>query len=266
MPRPSKAKAATDDRAGGSDAAGGVAESAAVSTTAFKTIADADWTTIAADLDGQGYATLKGLLKPEACRAIAASYQVPELFRSRIVMARHGFGSGEYQYFTYPLPDVIALLREQLYSRLAPIANGWMQRLRLEARFPAKLPELIQRCHDAGQLRPTPLLLRYGAGDYNCLHQDLYGATVFPIQVAVLLSAPGGDFSGGEFIIVEQRPRMQSRASVVALQQGDAVIFAVNERPHQGTKGDYRVKLRHGVSRIHSGERHTLGLIFHDAT
>lgn len=180
-------------------------------------------------------------------------------------MARHGFGSGEYKYLSYPLPDMVAELRTTLYARLAPIASQWLARMGSNTSFPDSHTEFLDRCHAAGQLRPTPLVLRYGAGDYNCLHQDLYGPTVFPIQVAFLLSEPGQDFTGGEFVLVEQRPRMQSRADVVALGQGEAVIFGVNERPVRGIRGDYRVKLRHGVSRLHGGERHTLGVIFHDA-
>ncbi len=244
-------------------------KSAAASAIATR-LASANWSHIADALNADGYARLPGLLVPAECRAVSSRYPDDNQFRSRIAMARHGFGQGEYKYFDYPLPEPVADLRHALYPRLAPIANKWMERMRLNVRFPAALPEFIKRCHAAGQTRPTPLLLKYGAGDYNCLHQDLYGATAFPLQVAVLLSAPKssvgeGDFEGGEFILVEQRPRMQSRAAVVPLSQGDAVVFPVNERPVAGTKGDYRVKMRHGVSRIHSGERFTLGIIFHDA-
>ncbi len=239
-----------------------------VATSSEQRVSGADWGAIAADLDAQGFVVIPRLIDQSGCRQIAESYVCDELFRSRVVMARHGFGKGEYKYFNYPLPETIETLRASLYPHLATIANRWMERMRLETRFPLDLPAFLERCHAAGQLRPTPLLLQYGAGDYNCLHQDLYGATVFPIQVAVLLSAPGlgEDFEGGEFILVEQRPRMQSRASVVPLSQGDAVIFAVNERPVAGSKGDYRVKMRHGVSPIRRGARHTLGIIFHDAT
>jgi hypothetical protein len=196
---------------------------------------------------------------------MAALYEEPETFRSQVVMARHGFGRGEYRYFAYPLPPLIERFRAALYSRLAPIANGWHERMGIDHRFPAEHAAFLDRCHLAGQARPTPLLLRYGPGDYNCLHQDLYGEHVFPLQVAVLLSAPGADFAGGEFVLTEQRPRMQSRVEVVSMAQGDAVLFAVNSRPQRGTRGDYRVTMRHGVSRLRSGRRHTLGIIFHDA-
>lgn len=228
-------------------------------------IAACDWGELAACLDARGSAVVNGLLEPAHCRDLVSGYDDEAAFRSRIVMARHGFGSGEYKYFAYPLPEAIDTLRAALYARLAPIANVWMARLKSETRFPQSHEAFLEICHAAGQLRPTPLLLRYAAGDYNCLHQDIYGPTVFPIQVAILLSAPQVDFQGGEFVLVEQRPRMQSRAEVVALGQGDAVIFAVNERPVAGAKGDYRVKLRHGVSRVRNGRRHTLGIIFHDA-
>lgn len=224
-----------------------------------------DWTSVAASLDEYGYATLSTLLSPSQCRSVAALYGEESRFRSRVVMARHGFGQGEYQYFDYPLPDVVATLRSTLYPYLAPVANRWMSLLGSEVRYPATHSSFIRRCRAAGQDRATPLLLRYAAGDYNCLHQDLYGEHVFPLQVAVLLSQPGRDFSGGEFVLTEQRPRMQSRVEVVALRQGDAVIFAVSHRPVQGTRGAYRVNMRHGVSRLHSGERQTLGIIFHDA-
>jgi hypothetical protein len=226
---------------------------------------DHDWAALAVDLDAQGWAVLPGLLDPERCEGIAGGYDEDAQFRSRVVMARHGFGRGEYRYFAYPLPDPVFALRTALYPRLAPIANRWNERLGVETRFPADHAAFVMRCHEAGQVRPTPLLLRYGPGDYNCLHQDLYGEHVFPLQVAILLSRPGEDFTGGEFVLTEQRPRMQSRAAVVPLRQGDAVIFAVSHRPVAGTRGDYRVTMRHGVSAVQSGKRHTLGIIFHDA-
>ena len=224
-----------------------------------------DWRRIAAELDEQGWAVLPGLLNSEDCQHVAALYDGEEGFRSRVVMARHGFGRGEYRYFSYPLPRTVQNLRTALYPHLAPIANGWHARLGIETRFPQDYADFIVRCHQGGQERPTPLLLRYGPGDYNCLHQDLYGAEVFPLQVAALLSVPGSDFTGGEFVLTEQRPRMQSRAMVVPLAQGDGVAFAVNSRPVKGTRGDYQVKMRHGVSRVVTGQRHTLGIIFHDA-
>ncbi len=218
-----------------------------------------------ADLDAQGWAVLPGLIPPDACDTIAAMYDDAARFRSTIVMARHGFGQGEYRYFAYPLPEDLAALRGRLYARLAPIANLWNAAMGIDVRYPPDHADFLARCHAAGQTRPTPLLLRYGPGDYNCLHQDLYGEHVFPLQVAVLLSAPGEEFEGGEFVLTEQRPRMQSRVSVVPLGKGDAVAFAVAQRPVQGTRGTYRVVMRHGVSRIRAGRRHTLGLIFHDA-
>jgi hypothetical protein len=224
-----------------------------------------DWTQATAELDGQGCAVLKGLLSPDECRALAALYPEDTRFRSRIVMGRHGFGRGEYKYFSYPLPGLIAELRPALYARLTGVANRWNQTMGIDIQYPPAHPAFLKRCHDAGQVRPTPLLLRYGAGDYNCLHQDLYGEHVFPLQVAILLSEAGRDFTGGEFVLTEQRPRMQSRPEVVPLSQGDAVAFAVHHRPVQGTRGFYRVNLRHGVSRIRSGHRHTVGVIFHDA-
>ena len=225
-----------------------------------------DWERVSKDLDAQGCAMIEGLVSPEECDALAALYPVDGIFRSRIVMGRHGFGRGEYQYFRYPLPDIIFALRTSIYPQLVPIANRWNTAMGIDVHYPAKHADFITRCHDAGQLRPTPLLLQYGTGDYNCLHQDLYGEHVFPIQVAVLLSEPGRDFTGGEFVLTEQRPRMQSRPEVVPLMQGDAVVFAVHHRPVQGTRGVYRVNLRHGVSRLRSGHRHTVGIIFHDAT
>jgi uncharacterized protein len=224
-----------------------------------------DWSRIAAELDEQGWAVLPGLLAAGDCEKVAALYDQDEIFRSQVVMARHGFGRGEYRYFAYPLPSTVQRLRTSLYPHLAPIANGWHARLGIETRFPDNYADFIVRCHDTGQTRPTPLLLRYGPGDYNCLHQDLYGAEVFPLQVAVLLSEPEHDFTGGEFVLTEQRPRQQSRVAVVPLAKGDGVVFAVNSRPVKGTRGDYRVAMRHGVSRLHTGQRHTLGIIFHDA-
>lgn len=224
-----------------------------------------DWTAMAKSLDEVGLATTGPLLTSPECTALKAVYTDDSLFRSRIVMARHGFGSGEYKYFSYPLPGIVAALRAGLYPPLARIANAWFMRMGKPADFPPEHAAFLARCHDAGQTRPTPLLLQYATGDYNCLHQDLYGPTVFPIQVAFLLSTPGVDFTGGEFVVVEQRPRMQSRPEVVALAQGEGVVFAVNERPVAGGRGDYRVKMRHGVSRLRSGRRHTLGVIFHDA-
>lgn len=217
------------------------------------------------DLDAQGWAVLPGLLTPDQCAATVALYDAPDLFRSRVVMARHGYGRGEYRYFAYPLPPMVADLRPKLYASLAPIANRWYAAMGMAPRFPATHVEFLAVCHAGGQTKPTPLLLKYGAGDYNCLHQDLYGVHVFPLQVAILLNAPGEDFEGGEFVLTEQRPRMQSRAAVVPLRQGDAVVFAVNQRPVQGTRGAYRVNLRHGVSVVRRGHRHTLGIIFHDA-
>ena len=224
-----------------------------------------DWTAAHADLDARGWAMLPRLLDRAACDEVASWYDEPQRFRSKVVMARHGFGRGEYKYFGYPLPDVIGELRAALYTRLAPIANGWEAALGRPRRFPETHAAFLAACHAAGQTRPTPLLLKYGPGDYNCLHQDLYGEQVFPLQAAILLSRPGEDFTGGEFVLTEQRPRMQSRVDVPALGQGQAVIFAVNERPVQGTKGVYRVKMRHGVSRLRSGSRYTMGIILHDA-
>ena len=223
-----------------------------------------DWGLVNAALDGQGWAVLPGLMTAADCDRVTALYD-GEGFRSTVVMARHGFGRGEYRYFSYPLPRPVATLRTTLYPHLATVADGWQARLGNDSRFPDSHADYIARCHKAGQARPTPLLLRYGPGDYNCLHQDLYGAEVFPLQVAILLSEPGRDFTGGEFVLTEQRPRQQSRVMVVPLGKGDGVVFAVNNRPMKGTRGDYQVKMRHGVSRLDSGRRHTLGLIFHDA-
>ena len=228
-------------------------------------IALLDWARIAADLDAHGCAVAGPLLGAEECAALAARYDDDALFRSRIVMARHGFGRGEYKYFAYPLPDIVAALRGSLYPALAAIANRWNDTMAIDIRYPAEHDTFLTRCHQAGQGKPTPLLLQYGVGDYNCLHQDLYGEHVFPLQVAFLLSEPGRDFTGGEFVLTEQRPRMQSRAEVVPLGRGEGVIFPVHHRPVAGSRGSYRVNMRHGVSRIRTGQRHTLGIIFHDA-
>jgi len=224
-----------------------------------------NWGHVSRDLDSQGCARVAALLTPEECGALASLYAEDGLFRSRVVMARHGFGRGEYKYFSYPLPGIVQALRTSIYPRLVPIANRWNEAMGIGVRYPASHADFIARCREAGQVRPTPLLLQYGPDDYNCLHQDLYGEHVFPIQVAILLSRPGGDFTGGEFVLTEQRPRMQSRPEVVPLGQGDAVVFAVHHRPVQGTRGTYRVNMRHGVSRLRSGHRHTMGIIFHDA-
>ena len=224
-----------------------------------------DWARIAADLDAHGCATTGRLLSAQQCTELAETYATDAPFRSRVVMARHGFGRGEYKYFAYPLPEPVAVLRAALYPPLAEIANRWNQAMAIDLRYPRKHASYLARCREAGQAKPTPLLLQYGAGDYNCLHQDLYGEHVFPLQVTLLLSRPGDDFTGGEFVLTEQRPRMQSRAEIVPLAQGEAVIFPVHHRPVQGTRGIYRVNMRHGVSRLHSGHRHTLGIIFHDA-
>jgi hypothetical protein len=228
-------------------------------------VAALDWAKLTEQLDGFGNAVIEGLLTPDECRAVSSRYPDDRQFRSHVHMARHGFGKGEYKYFRYPLPDLISGLRTALYPRLAAIANAWNERMGIDQDYPAKHAEFLKFCHEAGQTRPTPLLLQYVPGDFNCLHQDLYGDLAFPMQVAILLSEPDKDFTGGEFVLTEQRPRMQSRAEVVPLKQGDAVVFAVHHRPVQGTKGTYRVNLRHGVSRLRSGKRHTLGIIFHDA-
>jgi uncharacterized protein len=228
-------------------------------------LAARDWRRIARSLDEEGYALLEDFLTPEECRALVLSYLQEEAFRSRIVMARHGFGQGEYKYWAYPLPAIVSALREALYPPLSEIANRWSALLGDAARYPNRLATYIELCHEAGQAKPTPLLLKYGAGDYNCLHRDLYGEHVFPLQVTVLLSAPGKDFSGGEFVLVEGRPRRQSRVLVVPLQRGDGIIFPVHHRPVRGARGFSRVEFRHGVSRLHRGERYTLGIILHDA-
>jgi hypothetical protein len=245
----------------------------AKATSATRSVGDAaadrvvgvDWNATAAALDERGFAVLEKLLTPGECRAVSALYPDESRFRSRVVMSRHGFGKGEYKYFSYPLPALIDGLRTALYPRLAPIANDWNRRMGIDLRYPLDHAAFLALCHAAGQRRPTPLLLQYGPGDCNCLHQDLYGALAFPMQVAVLLSEPGRDFTGGEFVLTEQRPRMQSRPEVVPLRQGDGVVFAVHHRPVAGTRGTYRVNLRHGVSRLRSGRRHALGVIFHDA-
>jgi uncharacterized protein len=228
-------------------------------------VAALDWSGIEAELDAHGCAMLRALLNPFEAAALADCYGDERRFRSTVVMARHGFGRGEYRYFDYPLPQIIAVLRTELYARLAPLANRWSEALRVATRYPSDHASYLARCRRGGQIRPTPLLLRYGAGDYNCLHQDLYGGHVFPFQVTLLLSEPGRDFTGGEFVLTEQRPRMQSRAQVVDLSRGDAVVFPVHHRPVQGKRGWYRVNLRHGVSRLRSGRRYTAGIIFHDA-
>jgi hypothetical protein len=224
-----------------------------------------DWQKLSAELDGYGCAVMEKLISPEECRQIAGLYPREEHFRSHIQMGRHGFGKGEYRYFKYPLPDLLAGLRTAIYPHLAGVANDWNERMGLDQRYPGRHEDFLKQCHDQGQRRPTPLLLQYLPGDFNCLHQDLYGDLAFPLQVAILLSEPGTDFTGGEFVLTERRPRMQSRAEVVSLRQGDAVAFAVHNRPVRGSRGDYRVNLRHGVSRIRSGIRHTVGIIFHDA-
>lgn len=227
--------------------------------------AESGWPALREELQTRGSAVLRQLMTPAQCVATAALYRQNALFRSRVVMAQHGFGQGEYQYFSYPLPALVQQLRSTLYPRLVDVANRWNEAMGIDVRYPPEHASFLKRCHAAGQTRPTPLLLQYAEGDYNCLHQDLYGEHVFPLQVAVLLSRPGDDFTGGEFVLTEQRPRMQSRPEVVPLQQGDGVVFAVHHRPVQGSKGFYRVNMRHGVSRLRSGQRNTLGIIFHDA-
>ena len=234
-------------------------------TSAEARVAAYDWPALADELDNYGCAVLPNLLSSEECRTISALYPDETHFRSHVLMARHGFGKGEYRYFTYPLPDLVSGLRTALYPHLGGVANEWNRRMGLDERYPDDHASFLTRCHAAGQTRPTPLLLQYVRGDFNCLHQDLYGDLAFPIQVAILLSEPGTDFTGGEFVLTEQRPRMQSRVEVVPLGQGDGVAFAVHNRPVRGSKGNYRVNLRHGVSRVRSGMRHTVGIIFHDA-
>jgi len=242
-----------------------LAEPPAIDPLVSGRLAAIDWERVTANLDADGHSLLPALVSPQECAALVAGYEIDGQFRSRVVMARHGFGRGEYKYFAHPLPGLVASLRTALYSQLTGVANRWNEALGIDVRYPDEHEEFLDRCHRAGQVRPTPLLLQYGEGDYNCMHQDLYGEHVFPLQVAILLSSPERDFTGGEFVLTEQRPRMQSRATVVPLVQGNGVVFAVNNRPVQGTRGSYRIKMRHGVSRIISGRRHTLGVIFHDA-
>ena len=243
--------------------------SVASDTDLFRTIEarveEVDWTAVSADLDAYGWSGFQKLLTAEECADISGLYADGGKFRSQIIMAQHGFGRGEYKYFSYPLPGLVAGLRTAIYPHLAPVANRWNEAMGIQVRYPDSHEVFIERCHQAGQTRPTPLLLQYGAGDYNALHQDVYGEHVFPLQLAILLSEPERDFTGGEFVLTEQRPRMQSTAQVVPLRQGDGVVFAVQHRPVVGTRGSYRVNLRHGVSRLRSGRRHTLGIIFHDA-
>jgi hypothetical protein len=240
----------------------GISQAGTEGIAALSTI---EATTLETEIAAQGFARLPQLLPDKICRDLIALYASTENFRSRVVMERHGYGRGEYKYFNYPLPGIVAKLRERLYPVLATIANRWQQQLNGDRLYPSTHAAYLDACHAAGQIRPTPLLLRYEAGDFNCLHQDIYGEHVFPLQVAILLSQPGADFAGGEFILTEQRPRRQSRASVVPLIQGDAVIFPVRERPIAGSKGFYRGQMRHGVSQVHRGLRYTLGVIFHDA-
>ena len=237
----------------------------AMATIIEARVESCDWSGVSTHLDGYGWAMFRHLLTADECETIAGLYVDDRHFRSHVVMARHGFGRGEYKYFAYPLPDIVARLRTAMYTRLASIANRWNESMRIDVRYPDAHADFIRRCHKAGQTRPTPLLLQYAAGDYNALHQDLYGEHVFPLQVATLLSEPEKDFTGGEFVLTQQRPRMQSRAEVVPLRLGDGVVFAVHNRPVQGTRGTYRVNLRHGVSRLRTGHRHTVGVIFHDA-
>jgi uncharacterized protein len=247
------------------NAAAKTVTSIAPSKSVSERVEKLDWERVWQELDAQGGVMIGRLLSPDESQSLAALYPKDDIFRSRVVMARHGFGRGEYKYFRYPLPDLIAGLRTAIYPHLVPIANRWNEAMGIDVRYPEEHADFIERCRQAGQDRPTPLLLQYGADDYNCLHQDLYGEHVFPLQLTILLSRPDKDFSGGEFVMTEQRPRMQSRPLVVPLRQGDGVVFAVHNRPVQGTRGMYRVNLRHGVSRVRSGHRHTVGIIFHDA-
>jgi hypothetical protein len=242
-----------------------VVPGAAASGSLSERLAQLSWTHLASDLDASGMARVPALLSIGECRALAASYDNAALFRSRIVMAQHGFGCGEYQYFAYPLPALVQQLRDALYAPLAQVANRWHEALKLPARFPASHAQFLAHCHAAGQKRPTPLLLKYTAGDFNCLHQDLYGDEVFPLQLTLLLSQPRIDFYGGEFVLTEQKPRAQSRVEVVPLERGDALIFASRYRPGHGARGVQRLSMRHGVSRLRDGERYTLGIVFHDA-
>jgi hypothetical protein len=232
---------------------------------AIERVDEFDWQGITGDLNQHGNAVIEQLLSGKECRSIAALYSNDDVFRSRVVMERHGFGRGEYKYFKYPLPNLVSELRTAVYPHLVPVANQWNEAMGIDVRYPCNHADFTERCHEADQTRPTPLLLQYGAGDYNCLHQDLYGEHVFPLQLAILLSDPDADFTGGEFVMTEQRPRMQSRPMVVPLRHGDGVVFAVHNRPVRGTRGMYRVNLRHGVSRVRFGRRHTVGIIFHDA-
>jgi uncharacterized protein len=243
----------------------GVVREASVAQTADARVSQYDWDKLSEELSDNGCAVVEKLLSPKECRQIAAMYPEEDHFRSHVHMARLGFGKGEYRYFKYPLPDLIGNLRTALYPHLSNVANDWNKRLGIEQHYPSRHAQFLKACHDHGQKRPTPLLLQYVSGDFNCLHQDLYGDLAFPLQLTILLSEPGKDFTGGEFVLTEQRPRMQSRVEVVPLRQGDAVIFAVHNRPVKGTKGNYRVNLRHGVSRVRTGMRHTVGIIFHDA-
>jgi uncharacterized protein len=247
------------------NAAAKTVTSIAPSKSVSERVEKLDWERVWQELDAQGGVMIGRLLSPDESQSLAALYPKDDIFRSRVVMARHGFGRGEYKYFRYPLPDLIAGLRTAIYPHLVPIANRWNEAMGIDVRYPEEHADFIERCRQAGQDKPTPLLLQYGADDYNCLHQDLYGEHVFPLQLTILLSRPDKDFSGGEFVMTEQRPRMQSRPLVVPLRQGDGVVFAVHNRPVQGTRGTYRVNLRHGVSRVRSGHRHTVGIIFHDA-
>lgn len=247
------------------NAAAKTVTSIAPSKSVSERVEKLDWERVWQELDAQGGVMIGRLLSPDESQSLAALYPKDDIFRSRVVMVRHGFGRGEYKYFRYPLPDLIAGLRTAIYPHLVPIANRWNEAMGIDVRYPEEHADFIERCRQAGQDKPTPLLLQYGADDYNCLHQDLYGEHVFPLQLTILLSRPDKDFSGGEFVMTEQRPRMQSRPLVVPLRQGDGVVFAVHNRPVQGTRGTYRVNLRHGVSRVRSGHRHTVGIIFHDA-
>jgi uncharacterized protein len=257
--------AETEERVGGSNMSTTLTGRPVSSVDVDTRVEAVDWASASTDLDRYGWAMLRKLLTADECKTIAGLYEDDRRFRSHVVMARHGFGRGEYKYFAYPLPEIVTELRRAIYPNLAPIANRWNESMGIDVRYPDAHADFIARCHKAGQTRPTPLLLQYAAGDYNALHQDLYGEHVFPLQLTILLSEPEQDFTGGEFVLIEQRPRMQSRAEVVPLRRGDAVVFAVHHRPVHGTRGTHRVNLRHGVSRLRSGHRHTVGVIFHDA-